>query len=171
MAPQPGTDYPRHFDRQLWLSSFKRQLKIYSVPVPALDSAGCSCAGCRVPSSGAVVTVQRVRRPPTTNVQTRLKSLACLFVIICKCLDFVEKINICDFIVQWFLKWAVRHLGILKIQLCKTHFAKFCGDKPLPKYGDSTNSKWRLSAILDFHRFEIITRPHSITASAHFPSL
>jgi len=28
---------------------------------PALDSAGCSC-GCRVPSSGAVVTVQRVRR-------------------------------------------------------------------------------------------------------------
>jgi len=39
MAAQPGTDYPRHFDRQLWLSSFKRQLKIYSVPVPALDSA------------------------------------------------------------------------------------------------------------------------------------
>ena len=30
-------------------------------PVPALDSAGCSC-GCRVPSSGAVVTAQRVRR-------------------------------------------------------------------------------------------------------------
>ena len=30
-------------------------------PVPALDSAGCSC-GCRVPTSGAVVTVQRVRR-------------------------------------------------------------------------------------------------------------
>ena len=31
-------------------------------PVPALDSAGCSCV-CRVPSSsGAVVTVQRVRR-------------------------------------------------------------------------------------------------------------
>jgi len=30
-------------------------------PVPALDSAGCSC-GCRVPSSDAVVTVQRVRR-------------------------------------------------------------------------------------------------------------
>jgi len=29
--------------------------------VPALDSAGCSC-GCRVPSSGAVATVQRVRR-------------------------------------------------------------------------------------------------------------
>ena len=32
-----------------------------AVSVPALDSAGCSC-GCRVPSSGAVVTVQRVRR-------------------------------------------------------------------------------------------------------------
>ena len=30
-------------------------------PVPALDSAGCS-SGCRVPSSDAVVTVQRVRR-------------------------------------------------------------------------------------------------------------
>ena len=30
-------------------------------PVPSLDSAGCSC-GCRVRSSGAVVTVQRVRR-------------------------------------------------------------------------------------------------------------
>jgi len=29
--------------------------------VPALDRAGCSC-GCRVPSSGAVATVQRVRR-------------------------------------------------------------------------------------------------------------
>ena len=29
--------------------------------VQALDSAGCSCE-CRVPSSGAVVTVQRVRR-------------------------------------------------------------------------------------------------------------
>jgi len=47
---------------ELSLSSFKRQLKTHS-SVPALDSAGCSC-GCRVPSStsGAVVTVQRVRR-------------------------------------------------------------------------------------------------------------
>ena len=42
------------------------------VSVPALDSAGCSC-GCRVPSSGAVVTVQRVRRR-LQNVQTRLDS-------------------------------------------------------------------------------------------------
>ena len=42
------------------LASFKRQLKTHS-SVPALDNAGCSC-GCRVPSSGAVVTVQRVRR-------------------------------------------------------------------------------------------------------------
>jgi len=46
---------------ELPLSSFKRQLKTH-LSVPALDSAaGCSC-GCRVPSSGAVVTVQRVRR-------------------------------------------------------------------------------------------------------------
>jgi len=45
---------------ELLLSSFKRQLKTHS-SVPALDTAGCSC-GCRVPSSGAVVTVQRVRR-------------------------------------------------------------------------------------------------------------
>ena len=45
---------------ELSLSSFKRQFKTH-LSVPALDSAGCSC-GCRVPSSGAVVTVQRVRR-------------------------------------------------------------------------------------------------------------
>jgi len=45
---------------ELSLASFKRQIKTHS-SVPALDSAGCSC-GCRVPSSGAVVTVQRVRR-------------------------------------------------------------------------------------------------------------
>ena len=45
---------------ELSLSSFKRQLKTH-LSVPALDSAGCSC-GCRVPSSGAVVAVQRVRR-------------------------------------------------------------------------------------------------------------
>ena len=45
---------------QLSLASFKRKLKTH-LSVPALDSAGCSC-GCRVPSSGAVVTVQRVRR-------------------------------------------------------------------------------------------------------------
>ena len=43
---------------ELSLSSFKRQLKTH-LSVPALDSAGCSC-GCRVPSSGAVVTVQQV---------------------------------------------------------------------------------------------------------------
>ena len=36
------------------------QLKTH-LSVPALYSAGCS-RGCRVPSSGAVVTVQRVRR-------------------------------------------------------------------------------------------------------------
>jgi len=41
-------------------------------PVPALDSAGCSC-GCRVLSSGAVVTVQRVRRR-LQIVQNRLDS-------------------------------------------------------------------------------------------------
>jgi len=45
---------------ELSLASFKRQIKTHS-SVPALDSAGCSC-GCRAPSSGAVVTVQRVRR-------------------------------------------------------------------------------------------------------------
>ena len=45
---------------ELTPSSFKRQLKTHS-SVPALDSARCSC-GCRVPSSGAVVTVQRLRR-------------------------------------------------------------------------------------------------------------
>jgi len=44
---------------ELSLASFKRQLKTHS-SVPALDSAGCSC-GCRVRSSGAVVTVHRVR--------------------------------------------------------------------------------------------------------------
>ena len=46
---------------ELSLCSFKRQLKTHSSVRAALDSAGCSC-GCRVPSSGAVVTVQRVRR-------------------------------------------------------------------------------------------------------------
>ena len=45
---------------ELSLASFKRQLKTH-LSVPALDSAGCSC-GCRIPSSCAVVTVQRVRR-------------------------------------------------------------------------------------------------------------
>jgi len=45
---------------ELSLSSFKRQLQTH-LSVPALDSAGCSC-GCRVPSSGAAVTVQRDRR-------------------------------------------------------------------------------------------------------------
>jgi len=46
---------------ELPLSSFKRQLKT-NLSVPALDSAaGCSC-GCRVPSSGAVLTVQRLWR-------------------------------------------------------------------------------------------------------------
>jgi len=56
---------------ELSLASFKRQLKTHS-SVRALDSAGCSC-GCRVRSSGAVVTVQRVRRR-LQNVQTRLLS-------------------------------------------------------------------------------------------------
>jgi len=55
---------------ELSLSSFKRQLKTH-LSVPALDSAGCSC-GCRVPSSGAVVTT--ASSAPTTNVQTRLHS-------------------------------------------------------------------------------------------------
>jgi len=40
---------------ELSLSSFKRQLKTH-LSVPVLDSAGCSC-GCRIPSSGAVVSV------------------------------------------------------------------------------------------------------------------
>ena len=63
-----AADGPRTWNRvttalrspELSLASFKRQLKTH-LSVPALDSAGCSC-GCRVPSSGAVVTVQRVRR-------------------------------------------------------------------------------------------------------------
>jgi len=57
---------------ELSLASFKYQLNTHS-SVPALDSAGCSC-GCPVPSSGAVVTVQRVRRRLQNNVQTRLDS-------------------------------------------------------------------------------------------------
>ena len=50
---------------ELSLASFKRQLKTH-LSVPALDSSGCSC-GCRVPSSCAVVTVQRVRRRLQTS--------------------------------------------------------------------------------------------------------
>ena len=45
-------------------------------PVPALwDSAGCSC-GCRVPSSGAVATVQRVRRRLSVSTQLNCKKSA-----------------------------------------------------------------------------------------------
>ena len=56
---------------ELSLASFKRHPKTHS-SVPALDSAGCSC-GCRAPSSGAVVTVQRVRRrlQMSTQVSSR----------------------------------------------------------------------------------------------------
>jgi len=52
---------------ELSLASFKRHPKTHS-SVPALDSAGCSC-GCRAPSSGAVVTVQRVRRRLQMSIQ------------------------------------------------------------------------------------------------------
>jgi len=55
MAAGLGTDYQRPSDHQNC-----HQLKTH-LSVPALDSAGCSC-GCRVPSSGADVTVQRVWR-------------------------------------------------------------------------------------------------------------
>ena len=58
--PQEPTRHGSSIAGTITLSAFKRQLKTHS-SVLALDSAGCSC-GCRVPSSGAVVTVQRVRR-------------------------------------------------------------------------------------------------------------
>ena len=59
LAPGPGTDCQRPSDHQNCRSFF--QAPAQDPPVPALDSAGCS-SGCRVPSSDAVVTVQRVRR-------------------------------------------------------------------------------------------------------------
>ena len=70
VAPGPGTDYQRPSDHQNchWLYS-KRQLKssLTSVDVRRLDVCS-STRQCRlqlrvsIPSSGAVVTVQRVRR-------------------------------------------------------------------------------------------------------------
>jgi len=61
MAPGPGTDYQQpsysHNCRSLHSSASSRPTRLFQ----HIDGAGCSC-GCRVPSSGAVVTVQRVRR-------------------------------------------------------------------------------------------------------------
>ena len=58
MCNQERSNYPRLFTRT---NAVYIQAPAQDAPVPALDSAGCSC-GCRVPSSGAVMSVQRVRR-------------------------------------------------------------------------------------------------------------
>jgi len=55
---------------------------VFSLSVPALDSAGCSC-GCRVPSSGAVVTT--ASSAPTTII-TRLDSTGTMFVDCALCI-------------------------------------------------------------------------------------
>jgi len=64
--------WPQNLEPTTYVSSITRSNSLFiqapaqNPPVPALDySAGCSC-GCRVPSSGAVVTVRRLQ-------MTRLK--------------------------------------------------------------------------------------------------
>ena len=69
---EQSDSYFGHYLFSFVLLPFKRQLKTH-LSVPALDSAGCSCE-CRVLSSGAVVTVQRVRRRLQISDSTRLDS-------------------------------------------------------------------------------------------------
>ena len=72
MCNQERSNYPRLFTRT---NAVYIQAPAQDAPVPALDSAGCSC-GCRVPSSGAVMTVQRVRRRlRMSRLKSQLNSL------------------------------------------------------------------------------------------------
>ena len=71
MCNQERSNYPRLFTRT---NAVYIQAPAQDAPVPALDSAGCSC-GCRVPSSHRRCCDCTASSAPTTNVQTRLDSV------------------------------------------------------------------------------------------------